>query len=227
MKMLLASVMCVVSVFLVAGAVKPEWMFFPLLYSSGFLSVLSILLLGCLLTAKSTSHVADFEDENSRLKDENDAFSKALSAVEKELNVLRKDAQKGAKEARDSKEFIYSFLGLLQKEGRFLDFVMDDVAQYSDEEIGAAARLVHQGCHRLMDQYFQIQAVEEQAEGSRISLTDNYDANHYKVVGSATLPCQGVLTHAGWKVMECSLPQPVGKHHFIMAQAEVEVGGVM
>ena len=36
-------------------------------------------------------------------------------------------------------------LGLLQREARFVDFVQEDIQGYGDAEIGAAARVVHQG----------------------------------------------------------------------------------
>ena len=40
-------------------------------------------------------------------------------------------------------------LSALQREGRFVDFIRQDVAGFSDEDIGAAARVVHGGCRKI------------------------------------------------------------------------------
>ncbi len=49
-------------------------------------------------------------------------------------------------------------LGLLQREARFVDFIQEDVAPYTDAEIGAAARVVHEGCRKVLREHFAIHA---------------------------------------------------------------------
>src|SRR4051794_41760568 len=57
-------------------------------------------------------------------------------------------------------------LGLLQREGRFIDFVEQDVTAFSDAEVGAAARVVHEGCRRALASHSKIVPVRTEEEGS-------------------------------------------------------------
>ncbi len=41
-------------------------------------------------------------------------------------------------------------LTLLQQEGRFVDFLEENVTAYSDADIGGAARVVHEGCRKVI-----------------------------------------------------------------------------
>jgi len=50
-------------------------------------------------------------------------------------------------------------LGLLQREARFVDFIQEDVAPYTDAEIGAAARVVHEGCRKMLREHFALAPV--------------------------------------------------------------------
>jgi hypothetical protein len=50
-------------------------------------------------------------------------------------------------------------LGLLQRDGRFIDFIQEDVAGFSDADIGAAARVVPEGCRTVMREHFTLKPV--------------------------------------------------------------------
>src|SRR4051794_38071028 len=51
---------------------------------------------------------------------------------------------------------IVSFLAMLQERGRLVDFLMDDINAYNDAQVGAAARVVHAGCRRVLQEHFNI-----------------------------------------------------------------------
>ena len=68
-------------------------------------------------------------------------------------------------------------LGLLQREARFIDFVQEDVQAYGDAEIGAAARVVHEGCRKVLREHFTFEPVRAEAEGSRLTLQPGFDAD--------------------------------------------------
>ena len=74
-------------------------------------------------------------------------------------------------------EAALQLLGLLQREARFVDFVQEDVAAYSDADIGAAARVVHEGCRKVLGEHFSIEPVRSESEGSRITLAEGHDAS--------------------------------------------------
>ncbi len=117
-------------------------------------------------------------------------------------------------------------LGLLQREARFIDFIEEDVAAYTDADIGAAARVVHEGCRKVLRDNFTISPVRSEAEGSRVTLPAGFDAAAVRVTGNVVgqPPFNGNLTHRGWRVSETRLPKLAGGHDLrIVAAAEVEL----
>lgn len=117
-------------------------------------------------------------------------------------------------------------LGLLQREARFIDFVEEDIAAYSDAEIGAAGRVVHEGCRKVLREHFEIAPVRSEAEGSRITLPAGFDATTVRLTGNVVgkAPFTGTLGHRGWRVTGSELPQLAPSHNAaVIAQAEVEL----
>ncbi|MDO8441019.1 MAG: DUF2760 domain-containing protein, partial [Polaromonas sp.] len=67
-------------------------------------------------------------------------------------------------------------LALLQRDARLIDFVQEDLSGYSDADIGGPARLVHEGCAKVLREHFTLAPVRPEAEGSRITLNAGFDA---------------------------------------------------
>ena len=123
-------------------------------------------------------------------------------------------------------ESALQLLGLLQRGAPFVDFVEEDIAGYSDADIGAAARLVHDGCRATLREHFTIRPVREEAEGSRVTLTDGFDATAIRLTGNVVgkPPFNGSISHRGWRVEEVRLPMLTGSHDAtVIAPAEVEL----
>jgi hypothetical protein len=117
-------------------------------------------------------------------------------------------------------------LGLLQREARFVDFVEEDIKAYVDAEIGAAARVVHEGCRKVLREHFTFAPVRTEAEGSRLTLQPGFDAAAVRVSGNVVgqPPFSGTLAHRGWRATETRLPKLAPNHDAsIVAQAEVEL----
>ena len=117
-------------------------------------------------------------------------------------------------------------LGLLQREGRLLDFLQEDIASFSDAEVGAAARLVHEGCKKTLGQYVPITAVVTQAEGAAMEIPLGFDANRFRLTGNVAGagPWKGSLKHHGWVATEVKLPDvPSTVDVKVLAPAEVEL----
>lgn len=117
-------------------------------------------------------------------------------------------------------------LGLLQQEGRFIDFLQEDVASYTDAEVGAAARVVHEGCKKTLTHHFAITAVRSEPEGTRVTLSEGFDSAAVRLTGNVVgqPPFTGSLRHQGWRVTEVRLPQVASGHDLnILAPAEVEL----
>jgi hypothetical protein len=117
-------------------------------------------------------------------------------------------------------------LGLLQRDARFIDFVEEDIVNYSDADIGAAARLVHDGCRNVLREHFTVKPVRTEAEGTRITLQEGFDAAAIRLTGNVVRkpPFSGSISHRGWKVEETRLPKLAPSHDAsIVAPAEVEL----
>lgn len=123
-------------------------------------------------------------------------------------------------------EAALQLLGLLQREARFIDFIQEDVAAYQDADIGVAARVVHEGCRKVLRDNFTISPVRDEAEGSRITLPEGFDAAATRVTGNVVgqPPFTGSITHRGWRVVETRLPKLADGHELrVIAPAEVEL----
>ena len=123
-------------------------------------------------------------------------------------------------------EAALQLLGLLQREARFIDFIQEDVAAYQDADIGVAARVVHDGCRKVLRDNFAISPVRDEAEGSRITLPEGFDAASIRVTGNVVgqPPFTGSITHRGWRVVETRLPKLADGHELrVIAPAEVEL----
>ncbi|MGR6806421.1 DUF2760 domain-containing protein [Sphaerotilus natans] len=117
-------------------------------------------------------------------------------------------------------------LGLLQRDARLIDFVQEDITAYGDADIGAAARLVHEGCRKVLKEHLTLAPVRTENEGARITLPAGFDAAQVRLTGNVVgqAPFTGTLSHRGWKVTELRLPQLAEGHDAsIVAQAEVEL----
>jgi hypothetical protein len=117
-------------------------------------------------------------------------------------------------------------LSLLQKEARFIDFIKEDVTSYSDADIGVAARVVHEGCNKALNEHFTLAAIRNEQEGSKVTLAQGFDAGAVRLTGNITgaAPFTGTLIHKGWQVTNIRLPKLTQGHDAtILAAAEVEL----
>jgi len=117
-------------------------------------------------------------------------------------------------------------LCLLQKEARFIDFIKEDIGSYSDADIGVAARVVHEGCNKAINEHFTLATVRSESEGSKVTLPAGFDAGSVRLTGNivGSAPFTGTLVHKGWQVTELRLPKLTqGYNAKIIAAAEVEL----
>jgi hypothetical protein len=104
---------------------------------------------------------------------------------------------------------VVNFLAILQERGRFVDFLMDDITPYSDAQVGAAGRVLHEGCKAVLLEHFGIRPMREEGEGSKITIPTGYAPDDYRLVGkiSGEAPFTGTLVHHGWRVEWVKLPR--------------------
>ncbi len=117
-------------------------------------------------------------------------------------------------------------LALLQRDGRLIDFFTEDIASYSDAQIGAAARNVHESCRQVLERYITLEPIIDSEEGKALTVPDPIDPATTKLIGNVTgtPPFNGVLRHRGWQATQLQLPPlPDGSGRAIVAPAEVEI----
>lgn len=117
-------------------------------------------------------------------------------------------------------------LALFQREGRFVDFLEQEIATFPDAEIGAVARVVHEGCRKALHEHAKLAPVRSEEEGSSVTLAAGFNPVEVKLSGKVqgAAPYKGVLRHRGWRTAGISLPTPVKGHDpNVIAPAEVEL----
>jgi hypothetical protein len=128
---------------------------------------------------------------------------------------------------KPSLEPAIQLLSMLQREGRFVDFLQEDLNLYDDAQIGAAVRNVHAGCRQVLKEHIGLSPIFKEEEGSQITVPEGFDAHEIRLMGNVTgnPPFQGALRHRGWKITNIDLPRRVEgrEEKWIIAPAEVEV----
>jgi hypothetical protein len=116
-------------------------------------------------------------------------------------------------------------LSVLQREGRLVDFIEEDLAGFPDAAIGAAARTVHAGCKRAIEELFKLEPVLRDPEGAQVQVEPGFDPGLIRLTGNVIgkPPFRGALRHHGWRAREVKLPRVDGRDPAIVAPAEVEL----
>ncbi|MCJ8332360.1 MAG: DUF2760 domain-containing protein [Lentisphaeria bacterium] len=166
------------------------------------------------LVMGGTELVPKGEQEKVDLKDDSEETKIDLEA---ELKTARLAAFKeGA---------VYS-LQLLQREGRLIDFLQEDIGAYSNEQIGTAVRQIHTDCSAALQENFSVEALREEAEGDTLDIGNELNPNLMQLTGNVpdNGPYKGVLRHKGWVAAKLNLPERHGDiDPTIIKAAELEI----
>ncbi|HYD40531.1 MAG TPA: DUF2760 domain-containing protein [Anaeromyxobacter sp.] len=125
-----------------------------------------------------------------------------------------------------SRRAALQLLAALQREGRLVDFIEEDLAGYPDATVGAAARAVHAGCKKAIQEYFRLEPVLREPEGATVEVRSGFDPAAVRLTGNVVgaPPFKGALRHHGWRAQDVRLPQASdGMDPAIVAPAEVEL----
>ena len=117
-------------------------------------------------------------------------------------------------------------LRLLQRDGRFLDFVLEDVAGAQDDQIAAAVREMQPHWRAVLREHLDLVPVRTESEGATVEVPAGFDPSAIQLTGNVTgqPPFRGTLKHPGWRVKEMKLPTPPeGQDEFVIQPAEVEL----
>src|ERR1700730_12515653 len=134
-----------------------------------------------------------------------------------------KQAEQPASETFDR---AVQMLALLQRDGRLIDFLAENISAYPDAQLGAAVRTIHETCRQVLDHYVKLEPILNSEEDQPVTVQAGFDPEAIKLIGNVAgePPIRGVLRHKGWRVKEVNLPAlPQGAGRMVVAPAEVEL----
>jgi hypothetical protein len=118
-------------------------------------------------------------------------------------------------------------LNLLQRDGRLIDFLEEEIDGYSDAQIGAAVRDIHRGCSKVLREYLSIKPIHSATEGSSVVVDAGFNPAAIRLTGNVagSPPFRGVLKHHGWKVESVRLPETLVRNGAepVLSPAEIEI----
>ena len=140
--------------------------------------------------------------------------------------VEPRDERPRVSAAQQHRDGALALLALLQREGRLVDFLREPLDGFSDADIGAAARDVHRGCRKVLDQHLSLEPVMPGSEEAQVAVPKGFDPAEIRLIGEAhgEPPYRGTLRHHGWRVVDARLPALAdGVDRAVIAPAEVEL----
>lgn len=154
-------------------------------------------------------------------------FSSTVASKPSALQSAAKPA--GAKDhlqtIRNRRLFLH-LLSVLQREGRFVDFLQEDIEIYADDQIGAAVRNIHSRCRKAIHKKLPITPIAEGNEGEAMTVEKGFDPDAIKLTGRVMgePPFSGIIRHRGWRAQKLELPDlSATKDPTIISPAEVEI----
>jgi hypothetical protein len=180
-----------------------------------------LLLLTLLRGGKKTVEIEKIVEKEIEVKVEVEKIVEVIKHVDVEKIVEIKAPLQEASPAAACQ-----LLSLLQNEARFVDFIQEDLTGASDEQIGAAARIIHTGSKKVINEYFSFTPIRTEEEESQVTVAEGFNPSEIKLIGNVlgSAPYRGILVHAGWKISNVNLPKLAQGHNAnIVAPAEVEL----
>ena len=120
-----------------------------------------------------------------------------------------------------------TLLAALQRESRLLDLIQEPLDNYTDEQIGAAARSVLRDSASVVERLFGLQPVLAQDEQATVDVPASYDPARFRLTGKVegNGPFRGKLAHKGWQATSVNMPTWTGSKEaaLVIAPAEIEV----
>ena len=128
--------------------------------------------------------------------------------------------------ASDTLDRAVQMLALLQRDGRLIDFLAENISAYPDAQLGAAVRTIHETCRQALDQYVMLEPILNSEEDQPVTVEAGFDPAAIKLIGNVAgvPPLRGLLRHKGWRVKELKMPPlPQASGRLVIAPAEVEL----
>ncbi len=186
------------------------------------LSVVALLVFaGTLILTRIIWELADMVVPPSLKNVQEDAPAKKSTGASAEKDFIDQRME----QERKRRLFLH-FLGVLQREGRLLDFFDEDLSLYEDEQIGAAVRSIQEDCKKTLERYISPRPVMDREEGDKITIEKGFDMESIVLTGNVagSPPFEGVVRHPGWKAGKKEVPKLADvQDSGILMPAQVEI----
>jgi hypothetical protein len=152
------------------------------------------------------------------------AFVKAFKEPEKAKQFV--ESQQATKQVEMTEASHLRLLYYLQQASRLIDFLKEDIKPFTDAQVGAAVRKIHQDAGQVLEELITIRPLMDEKEGVTVQVPKGYDPSEIKVIGKikGEPPFSGTLVHRGWKAHKRSLPKKVGQQMAeVICPAEIEI----
>lgn len=197
------------------------------------MSAVTTILVGLVMrTQRPTAAVAVEKKAGMKLIDD---LNERLNLNKQQIQNMQAKIAKLEGEAKDSGSedaAVLLFLRVLQEKSRLLDFALTDIAKLPDPQVGAAARVVHQGLRSLLQDSFAIAPIAGESEGQILALPDDFDSTRYRILQqtAAEQKPEGVVLHRGWEAKKMNLPRSMRRSGdplpSVLAPVEIEARGI-
>ncbi|MCR4290892.1 MAG: DUF2760 domain-containing protein [Candidatus Scalindua sp.] len=144
--------------------------------------------------------------------------------------VSKKEEKRSLSENLSSKNLQNASLQtlvVLQRKGRLIDFLQENLSEYDDAQIGAAVRSIHSGCKETLSKYIDLKPIFEDEEGKEVTVDEGFDSRAIQLTGNVkgNPPFKGILRHRGWRAVKVQVPQLTSQEegNNILAPAEIEI----
>ena len=199
--------------------------FFAILFGK---SLAPDILLAAVVSKDASESSSDSHEDSSAPVEANPQLQEhEARARELEAKIIDLEAELKEQSSQDDHAAAaVQVLAVMQSEARLLDFISEDITDYSDEDVGAAVRDVHRGLQAAFKDHFPVTAVRDEEEDSPITIPEGFNPHEVRLVGNVVgqPPFSGTLNHRGWRVEKVQLPKLPGKDAALIASpAEVEI----
>jgi hypothetical protein len=117
-------------------------------------------------------------------------------------------------------------LAVLQRDGRLLDFLMEDIGAATDQQVGFGVRELHKQCQESIKKSLDLEPVLNAEQDAPVEVPAGFDPSAVRLTGNVAgePPFKGILKHPGWRVKTMKLAAPPdGVDEFVLMPAEVEM----
>ena len=144
--------------------------------------------------------------------------------------VIKKEEKRSLSENLSSKHLQNASLQtlvVLQRKGRLIDFLQENLSEYDDAQLGAAVRSIHSGCKETLSKYIDLKPIFKDEEGKEVTVDEGFDSRAIQLTGNVkgNPPFNGILRHRGWRAVKVQIPQLTSQEegNNILAPAEIEI----